>query len=415
MNLLNYIDRFILQALLSPVANDRDLLLNDTQAGVLVSAFFISYTVCSPLGGWFGDRMPRRRLLAIGVGVWSLATFGTGLAHSFGQIILARGLLGVGEATYAVLTPALISDLFPREKRNTALTIFYLAIPIGAALGYGLGAELNAWFGWRAAFYVVGLPGLAVAVSALFLPDPPRGAAEGVSEKERAEYEALPLSWPLYATLLRNRSFICNTLGMAMTTFALGGLQAWTPSYLAPGGEKEEVAAVGLRLGVVVAASGFAGTALGWWLGERLKRRWQAAYFWVCGLGTLGAIPFILASLLSRDDVVVYAMMGVGLTLAFFNFGPSNTILVNVTSPKIRAAAVAVNLFLIHMLGDIPSPFIMGRLSDSLVGGGLTRKAGLFWAEALTVPALLLSGLFFCWGARYLKGDQDAVLRGMRA
>jgi len=414
MNLLNYIDRFILQALLRTVAKDPALNLDDSQSGVLVSAFFISYTLFSPIVGWFGDRLPRKRLLAVGVGVWSLATFGTGLAHSYGEIIFARSLLGIGEATYAVLTPSLISDLFPRSKRNTALTVFYLAIPIGAALGYGLGGGLNWLLGWRAAFYIVGLPGLAVAVAALFLHEPARGAAEGVGEAERQRFEALPLSWPLYATLLRNRSFVLNTLGMALGAFALGGLQAWTPTYLAPGGEEDEVAHVGLWLGVVVAGSGFLGTALGWFSAERLGRRWQGAYFWVCGLSTLAAAPFILLAILARTELAVYAFMFLGLTLAFFNFGPANTINVNVTSPKIRAAAVAVNLFLIHLLGDIPSPALMGTVSDWLQRTGTVPKEALFWAESVTLPALLLSGLFFCLGARYLKGDQEAVLREMR-
>lgn len=405
MNLLNYLDRYVLAALLKPLGEE--LHLNNTQLGWVVAAFLIGYTFFSLGVGWLGDRVPRKYLLAAGVGVWSLATFGSGLVRSYEDMLVVRGVVGIGEATYATLAPALISDLFPRAKRNGALTIFYTTIPIGAALGYGIGAGLNAWQGWRVAFCVVGLPGLAVALSALALREPPRGASEEVSEEERARYQRVPLSPAMYRGLLRSPSFVFVTLAMAMNTFALGGLQPWVPKFLADARGMDPDGA-SLRLGVVVVISGLVGTPLGGWLSGRLAARHPGAYFWVSGLGMLASAPVILAGLLAREPALIFGCILVGLALALMGYGPSNTILVNVTLPKVRAAAVAVNLFCIHALGDIPSPVVIGKVSDE---AGNNLLLGLL----VTVPALVLSGLFYCLGARHLAADQEAMVREMRS
>ncbi len=405
MNLLNYLDRYVLAALLKPLGEE--LHLNKAQLGWVVASFLIGYTVFSLGVGWLGDRVPRKYLLATGVGVWSLATFGSGLVRSYEEMLIVRAVVGIGEATYATLAPALISDLFPRERRNWALTIFYTTIPIGAALGYAVGAGLEAWAGWRVAFCAVGLPGLAVALSALALREPARGSSEGVSEEERARYDRQPLSPGTYLGLLRNPSFVFLTLAMAMNAFALGGLQPWIPTFLAEG-RGMDLNGASLRLGVVVVLSGLIGTPVGGWLSGRLGKRYPGAYFWVSGLGMLASAPIILAGLLSRQPGLIFGCILVGLTLALMGYGPSNTILVNVTVPKVRAAAVSVNLFCLHTLGDIPSPVAIGTISD-LTGGNLLL--GLL----LTVPALVLSGLFYCLGARYLVGDQEAVLQKMRS
>jgi MFS family permease len=419
MNLLNYVDRYILAAVLGPVQEGLGFADDDAKAGSLSTAFFLSYALFSPVVGWLGDRVTRKYLIAGGVGVWSLATFASGWAQSYHQMLLARSILGVGEASYAILAPTLISDLFSRSRRNAALTIFYVAIPVGAALGYGLGGWLYKLSGgdWRPAFRIVGLPGLVVAFCALFLPEPKRGATELAEEGGGAGHGALPLSLGVYLALARNRSYVLNTLGMAMMTFALGGLQFWAPKYLSTGEGDLPLTEVNFYLGLVVVLSGLGGTLLGGWLADRLAPRLPGAYFLVSGAGMLLSAPFILTALLSRVPVVIFGGIGLGLTLAAFNFGPTNTINVNVVPPRIRAAGVAVNLFLIHFLGDIPSPYVMGAVSDwsQAAGVAATRKEGLFLGVALTLPALVLSGLLFCLGARYLRGDQEAVLREMRS
>jgi MFS family permease len=419
MNLLNYIDRYVLAAVLKPLQKELDF--TDDKAGFLGSVFLVSYCLFSPLVGWFGDRFPRKYLIAGGVAIWSVATLACASAGGYNSLLFWRATLGIGEAAYAVLAPGVIGDLFARDKRNRALTIFYLAIPIGAALGYGIGGLVLAITkDWRYAFTIVGLPGLFFAGAALFLPEPRRGATE-LDDGTGVCFNPPPLKAADYFGLTRNRSYVLNTLGMAMMSFALGGLQFWAPKYLAEGDNAMELDQVTYWLGIVVACSSILGTSLGGLLAERWSHRHEGAYFFVSGMGMILSAPFILIALVSHVYTLGYTMafLGIfaGLTFCVFNFGPSNTILVNVTPPRLRAAGVAINLFLIHVLGDIPSQWLMGAVSEwtKRTWNTVTPKDGLFWGLMLTIPSLLLSGLFFLMGTRYLKGDQDAVLQQIRA
>jgi len=447
MNLLNYIDRFILAAVLPKVQKSFGFEGEEAKAGFLSTAFFISYALISPLTGWLGDRLTRKYLLAIGVGIWSLATFGSGLAESYGGMLLARSVLGIGEATYANLAPAMIADLFPRAKRGRALGVFYVAIPIGAALGYVLGGWISDHYrqltllpllesglerltgqhfaedsrGWRMAFFVVGLPGLAVALAALLLPEPRRGATEEVDEEHLRRHESLPVSWNVYAALARNRSYVYNTLGIAMFTFALGGLQWWAPKYLSSGDGAVDLATADYGLGIVLVLGGLIGTPLGPWLANAWAKRVRGAYFWVLGFSILAAAPFILAALIGAlfgwPFWLILGLILVALILSSMNYGPAYAILTNVTVPRMRAAAFAVNTTLIHLLGDIPSPYVMGLVSDFVRRGDTPTaiQQGLFWGLAITIPTMVFSGVFFCLGARQLGADQEAVLRELRA
>jgi MFS family permease len=447
MNLLNYIDRYILAAVIKPIQNTPGFTLGDADAGLLATIFFVSYAVFSPVLGWLGDRMSRKYLLALGVGVWSLATFASGLAVSNAQMLLARSVLGIGEAAYATLAPTLIADLFVREKRNRALAIFYLAIPVGAALGYVIGGQIVTHHeslrilpvledalasltgqhftaeqgrGWRMAFFVVGLPGVLVAVAALFIPEPHRGATEDVAAENILRHEAPP-SWHAYASLLYNPSYVYNCLGMAMLTFALGGLQFWTPKFLSTGDGAMTDEQANLGLGVVVVLSGLIGTPLGAWLADRLAPRYKGAYFWMSGVTMLAGTPFILAALVAPlfalSPIVVFACILIGLTLSLLNYGPTNAIIINVTVPNIRAAAFALNILIIHLLGDIPSPYVMGAVSDwtRQDTSAAAQQLGLFWGLVITIPAMALSGILFCLGARHLEADQEAVLKALRS
>src|SRR5436190_7226164 len=173
LNFLNYIDRYIIAAVLPRMRSE--LSLTNTQAGLLATAFLVAYFITSPIFGVLGDRVSRTRLMAVGVGAWSLATAATGIMRNFSQLMMARSFVGVGEAAYATISPALLSDYFPRSKRGRAFAVFYVAIPVGAAVGYLLGGLIEPALGWRAAFYVVGLPGIVVALLALTAPDPVRG------------------------------------------------------------------------------------------------------------------------------------------------------------------------------------------------------------------------------------------------
>jgi sugar phosphate permease len=198
---------------------------------------------------------------------------------------------------------------------------------------------------------------------------------------------------------------------MAMFAFALGGLQHWGFKYF-KGIAGPDQPDPFTWLGPVLAASGLVGTWVGGWLGDGLARRRRGGYFWISGLTMMAAVPLIAPALLTNRLLIIIPCLLVGLTLSFMNIGPSNTILANVSDPKIRAAAVAINLFMMHWLGDIPSPYLMGKVSD-LTGSDPQRMN--VWGMAITLPALLLGGLFYCLGAPHLERDQDAVLEQFRS
>src|SRR2546421_2190849 len=225
LNFLNYIDRFILAAILPRVKTE--FVLTDFQLGLLANAFLVAYFVTSPVFGYLGDRSSRPRLMGIGVGLWSIATAAAGLTRNFVQLLMARAWVGVGEAAYSTTSPALLSDYFPRNLRGRAFAIFYVAIPVGAASGFLLGGALERAFGWRVAFYAVGLPGVVLALTAARLRDPVRGAAE----EEPSPRSASPIGRSLngsqgeglsmratLVTLFRNKAYVGTTLGYAAYT-----------------------------------------------------------------------------------------------------------------------------------------------------------------------------------------------------
>jgi MFS family permease len=401
MNLLDYIDRFILAAVLPKIQTE--MKLSDMQAGALGPAFLIAYMLFAPLIGWAGDRYNRIHLLVGGVALWSLATVGSGFAGTYGHLVLARSLLGIGEATYGTLAPTILADLYPRDRRGQILSLFYVAIPVGSALGYVLGGLIEPLYGWRAAFWVVGGPGLLAALSGLLLREPPRGAMDAVAEADDLVPGHAPayISWRDYGILKQIKSYRYNTLGMALMTFALGGLALWMPTFFqrVKGMTLQEA---NLWIGPLTVGAGLLGTVTGGWLADRLLRRTPGAYFLVAGCGMLLATPCALIAFLAHAPTVYLPAMFLAECGVFLNTGPCNAILVNVVPPAMRSTAFAINIFLIHMLGDIWSQIAIGALADAT--GDLT--AGML----LTVVAIAGAGVLFLSGMRYLEQDQRAAL-----
>src|SRR5438552_8986112 len=177
LNGLNYLDRYVAAATLPLIL--AGLSISDAQGGLLQSLFITVYALVCPVAGWFGDRQPRLKLAAIGVFVWSAATFASGLAPTYAWLLLARAVIGAGEASYAVVTPSLLSDCYPPDRRARMLGVFYAAIPVGSALGYIVGGVVGEASGWRAAFFIAGAPGAVLALLLLRLTEPPRGAQDG--------------------------------------------------------------------------------------------------------------------------------------------------------------------------------------------------------------------------------------------
>jgi MFS family permease len=443
MNLLDYVDRYVLSAVL-PELRDEFHLTNE-QAGSLASFFLISYSLVSPLMGWAGDRMRRTWLLGLGVGVWSLATVGTGFATSYGHLALARSLLGIGEATYGVLAPAMLMDLFARDRRSRVMSAFYLAIPVGGALGLSLGEFISTHWGWRAAFFVVGAPGLFAALMALALPDPVRGASEGVDVNRLCEHERAGARWEDYHDLMVNSSYTYSVFGQAAYTFAIGGLSYWFPTFLRVNkgfeeGQKIELFGIGvgpiMLLSITTGLAAIVGMSLGGWLADRLAKRNPRALFIVPGLAMLASIPFVLVAVYARSVPGIYGGVFLAELLMFINTGPCNAVIANVVAPNLRAAAYAVCIFIIHFLGDIWSAPLIGKVADMFGNRDtmLTVFGRAFAAigalptvrpdhppENLTagmlvlVPALLISGIVLLAGARHLPREMALMLANLKA
>jgi predicted MFS family arabinose efflux permease len=390
VNLLNYIDRQILYAVFPPI--QAELHLSDTQLGLLASAFMWVYLSTAPIFGLLADRWSRPRLMGLGVAIWSVATAFSGVVRSHGQLLFGRAAVGIGEASYGAVAPAMLSDYFPPARRGRALAAFSMAIPAGSALGYLLGGLLERAFGWRAAFFVVAVPGLLLAWSVSRMNEPERGGFDGVvgSAGGRSAPRARD-----YFELLRTKSYVLNCLAMTAMTFAVGGLAAWVPTYLVRV-RGMELAQANLAFGLLTLISGVGGTLAGGWIGDRLLGRVRSAYFLVSGVGLLLAAPCAAAVILVEDRAWVLAAIFLAEVLIFLNTGPLNAIIADVSRAEVRATAYAANIFIIHALGDAISPAVVGAASDRV---GL---AAAFW---IAPAALALAAVFCFWGMRHLPAD----------
>jgi MFS family permease len=403
INLFNYIDRQVLaavepeihQALFAP--DDPD---GSFKMGLLSTAFLITYMIIAPLFGWLADRTSRWLLVGIGVGVWSLASgasgvyWGTGAVMAYWLLFLTRCFVGVGEGAYGPVAPTMISDLYPVKARGQVLSWFYMAIPVGGALGYALGEASKNLLSWRWAFFLVVPPGLALAIWCLRMPEPPRGQADatagGPSRKaSKADYLAL----------LRIPSYVLNTLGMAAMTFAIGGLAYWMAEFL----EQRQAPGfwfLGNRtlFGLITATAGLIATLLGGLAGDWLREHHAGSYFLVSGAAMLLGFPMLLLVIWLPFPL---AWLFVFLTVfcLFFNTGPTNTILANVTHPAVRASAFALNIFFIHLFGDVISPPIIGRIRDHSEGRKLDN------GFLLVSTMMLAAGLIWLCGSRFLERD----------
>lgn len=378
INLFNYIDRWVVAAVVEPVK--RDLGLTDIQMGFIGSAFIIVYTIVSPAFGLLGDKRARPPLIALGVAIWSVATGLAGFARGFWTLFAARSTVGVGEGAYGTIAPALLADYFPIERRGRIMAVFFSAIPIGSAAGYVLGGLADQHFGWRAAFWIAGFPGLLLSLLILGVKDPPRGQQDKAADGEPPR---------AYGSLFRNMPYILSVLGYAAYTFALGGLGFWMPAFL----ERERGmprADATVTFGAIVIVTGFVGTFAGGWLGDRLLTKTKQSYLWVSGVATLLAAPLTFIALSSPSKPIYLTTIVVAEVLIFMCTGPINSAIVNVVSPMERATAVGISVFTMHLLGDIPSPPLIGALSD---------RSSLASAVLIVPAAILVAGLIWTYAA----------------
>ncbi|MGH8324285.1 MAG: spinster family MFS transporter, partial [Steroidobacteraceae bacterium] len=377
-------------------------------------AFMLVYMLAAPVFGVLGDRGSRTRPIAIGVFLWSTATLLSGFAGNYAHLLGARALVGIGEAAYVAIAPALLADCFSRAQRGRVLSVFNMAIPVGAALGYIVGGLMSHHYGWREAFFVAGAPGILLALLVLRLPDPPRGSQDtgeegrGGTAATGSEAAAAPSAAvkssaaSVYLSLLRRAPYMLVVLGYAAYTFALGGLAVWMPNFLERVHGIPAVRAT-TSFGAIVVVTGFLGTFAGGWLGDYWLKSSRQAYLWMSGWVTLLAAPFAFVALTAGSPSVYYPAIVVAELLLFMSTGPINSAIINLVSPTERASAIALSMFTIHLLGDVPSPTLIGWLSD---------LSSLGKAVLIVPVAVLISGVVWLVSARVC--GQAKMLRRSR-
>lgn len=379
LNLLNYMDRSVLSAVQTQIQDEFHR--SNADMGLVTTAFFWVYMLAAPLMGPLADRFSRKWIVVSGGVLWSLATLLTAVTHNYTTLLVRHSIVGIGEVSFGILAPTLIADLFPEAKRGRILGVFYLAIPVGTALGYLVGGPIGDAHGWRAPFYLAGAPGLLLALAISFLPEPPRGIQDSIPETaERKSFEGL----------LHNKAFWTATLGMAFMTFALGGIAVWMPTFLVRE-RGYSVGAAGTMFGLILAFDGVVASLLGGWVGDKLLPRFKGAYYLVSAVTLALGVPTMVFALNSHGRPMQIAILIAGFLL-LFNTSPLNAALINAVGPHIRATALAVNIFVIHLLGDASSPWIIGRLAD---------RVPLHLALTSTAVALAFSAAMLFYGIQF--------------
>lgn len=387
INLFNYIDRFILAAVEEEIAKEYGA--SAFQMGWLATAFLLTYMLISPIFGWLADHWRRWAIVGIGVILWSLASGASGLTYGYTFLLVMRCMIGVGEAAYGPVAPTLISDLYPVNVRGKVLAWFYCAIPFGGALGFAIGGFFKGHWHW--AFYLTLPPGLLLGLLCLLKREPPRGEIEHHAEKKRASFQD-------YVALSRIPSYVICTIGMTLMTFAIGGISFWMPRYL---GAQASLKGqnVSLTFGIITAVMGLSATLVGGWLGDKLRPRFPGSYFMVSAGGMLVGTPLFLAHLYAPFPAAWF-LLAAAVFCLFLNTGPANTVLANVTPPRVRATAFALNIFIIHALGDAISPPLLGWISEHF-----SMRTGF-----VTVSIMMaLGGAVWLLGIKYLAQDTEGV------
>jgi MFS transporter, Spinster family, sphingosine-1-phosphate transporter len=379
LNLLNYADRNVLFAV-QPLVQD-EFHISKAQIGYLTSAFLGFYMIAAPFVGPLADRYSRKLIIVGGAIFWSGLTLLTAVTHTYRELLVRHTLVGIGEATFVTIAPTFVADLFSEHKRGRILGVFYLAIPVGSAAGYLLGGHLAPLHGWRYPFYVAAAPGFLIALAVLFLKEPPRGQFDTLKET------------PERGTILglaRNPAFLTATLGMAAMTFSLGGIQVWMPQFLYS--ERHySLETANFDFGIIVVVDGFLASLAGGWLGDYLLRRMKAAYYLVSAATMALGVPAMLVALFVPGRLMIPGI-AIAAFLLLFNTSPLNAAVINSVGAHIRATALAVNIFVIHILGDVPSPTLMGWVAD---------RRSLQSAFILPVIAMVISSLILFYGMRF--------------
>jgi MFS family permease len=388
INFLNYVDRQVLSGLVphlkAPLA-DGGLALSSTQAGLLQSAFMVVHAMASIPLGIAADRVLRKRLIALGVGIWSVATAAAGFARTFTQLFLCRAAVGIGEAAYAPAATALISERFPEAARGQAMGIFQMGMVLGGGVGLVAGATVAPTWGWRAAFFLVGFPGLLTVIVALAIAEPRAPAV--AQERKAATTEIL-------AVLRTPRVGWVYAAGVLITAM-VGAIQYWAVDFVVQyhyAGDPSASAQVGATFGPIVIGAAVLGTIGGSMLADRWERRAPGrGRLLVVALGPIAGAPFVAAGIWASSLPAFYAALAIGTALNSFYVGPVLATLHDVVPPHVRATASGMYFFIVHFLGDAISPTIVGFIADQT--GSLRSAVSLAALASVAGGLCALTGL----------------------
>jgi MFS family permease len=379
MNFVNYLDRYILPAVQEQIK--RDFHLSDNQIGSLTLWFFVAYVLSSPVTGWLGDRFPRKPMIVIAALMIAAMNFWTAGVHSYMSLNLRHAALGIGEASFGIFAPALLADYFADDKRNAVLTIFNVAIPVGAALGYLSGGVVAAHHGWRMAFIVSAVPGAVIALLILFfMREPQRVASKDRKKVDRASV----------MSLMTNKAYLCSIMGYAAVTFSLGGISWWMPSFLNRV-DGRSLEAAGTIMGGITVVCGLGGTVAGGLLAHWWSKKTAKALYLVPALSAILAVPPAILCFFGPKSVTLPAL-GVAVFLVFLGTGPVNAATLNAVPAHLRATAMAGQLFVLHMFGDAFSPKIIGIVSD---------HSNLRLGLGITLVTFVVAAVVFFMGAKF--------------
>jgi MFS transporter, Spinster family, sphingosine-1-phosphate transporter len=453
INLLNFADRYVPSGVKELIKDD--LHLTDAETSLPTTGMIFVYMIFAIIFGWIGDKglMDRRTLLALGICSWSLATALAGLSQNLTQLILFRSLVGIGEAAYATVAPPMISDFYPHVDRNIAFGIYYLAIPVGSALGFGIGSVLGALFSWRVAFLAVGLPGVVLSISVLFCNDPVPGLNDENlhnSSSPTASFNSLSLSGsstgsssssqdsvtelvtttspltnssetplstsstaPLHINsftyqqlihdlqvILTNPHYNLSLAGLIANLFAMGGLAEWFPSFLNRYSHMS-ISESGLVIGSCMVIGGIGGNMLGAKTTEYYhSSKLPNSHFFVSAIYTAPATLFLFIAINFTGSTngiksLTIICIFLGVICLFTNLAPMASLSITCIPPSLRARSCALQILLQHVLGDMISPPLIGLISDETN----SLKTGL----QITWVAIICSGIFWFVGYSCLK------------
>ncbi|XP_029462948.1 protein spinster homolog 1 [Rhinatrema bivittatum] len=421
VNLLNYMDRFTVAGVLPDI--EQFFSIEDSDSGLLQTVFICSYMVLAPIFGYLGDRYNRKYIMCCGIFFWAVVTLCSSFIpkEHFWLLLLTRGLVGVGEASYSTIAPTIIADLFVSDLRSRMLSIFYFAIPVGSGLGYIVGSQVkNAAGGdWHWALRVTpGFGVLAVLLLIFVVKEPPRGAVE-----RRTDAPLVNTSWwSDIKALSKNCSFILSTLGFTSVAFVTGCLALWAPTYLLRSrmvlGTREPCLGGtcnsddSLIFGIITCVTGILGVTSGVEISKRYRKVNPRADPLVCAIGLLSSSPLLFFAVVSAksNTIVTYVFIFLGELLLSLNWAIVADILLYVVIPTRRSTAEAFQIVISHLLGDAGSPYLIGTISDQIrqkrPDSYLWEFRSLEYALMLCAFVGVLGGGFFLATALFIEKDR---------